>query len=176
MVALLTIFSDKILERIRFRLNRVDLRTKYFEELATDLSTYLFYAEIFHERYQKGWATDPEDLARIGDAINGAITTLRQKEYVYRAWVRKYWGSAKVEQLTQVMAAVKSADDAIHAFNDPGNEKEKTDELGKRLETLRARVDEWLSEPDALQNDHFRHPRYSPAQVHSRDPPTLAFN
>src|SRR5262249_19252430 len=131
-VALLTVFSDKILERIRFRLNRADLRTKYFEQLAKDLSTYLFYSELFHERYQKGWADDPEDLDRIGGAINGAITTLRENEYIYRAWVRKYWGEAKLEQFAEVMTALKSADDAIHAFNDRGNEKEKTAELGKR--------------------------------------------
>jgi DNA-binding Lrp family transcriptional regulator len=42
-VALLTIFSDKILGRIRFSLNRADLRVKYFEQLATDLSTYVFW-------------------------------------------------------------------------------------------------------------------------------------
>jgi hypothetical protein len=171
-VALLTIFSDKILERIRFRLNRANLRTKYFEELATDLSTYLFYSEIFHERYQKHWANNTADMDAIRGEINGAITTLRKKEYVYRAWVKRYWGSARTEPFAQVMAAVKSTDDAIHAFNDLGNEKEKTDELGKRLETLRARVDEWLSQPDAWQ-DHFRHPRYWPEGVHTRDPPRL---
>ena len=118
-------------------------------ELAEDLSTYLFYAELFHERYQKGWASDPEDLAAIGGAINGAVTTLRKKEYVYRAWVKKYWGSPAVEQFAQVMAAVKSVDDAVHAFNDAGNEKEKTDELGKRLDKLRAQVDQLLSQPGA---------------------------
>jgi hypothetical protein len=147
-VALLTVFSDKILERIRFRLNRADLRTKYFEQLAKDLSTYLFYSELFHERYQKGWADDPEDLERIGGAINGAITTLRENEYIYRAWVRKYWGEAKVEQFAEVMSTLKSVDDAIHAFNDRGNEEEKTAELGKRLGKLRAYVDSWLSKTD----------------------------
>ena len=118
-------------------------------ELAEDLSTYRFYAELFHERYQKGWANDPEDLAAIGGAINGAVTTLRKKEYVYRAWVSKYWGSPAVEQYDQVMAAVKSVDDAVHAFNDAGNEKEKTDELGRRLDKLRAQVDQLLSQPGA---------------------------
>jgi len=147
-VALLTVFSDKILERIRFRLNRADLRTKYFEQLAKDLSTYLFYSELFHERYQKGWADDPEDLDRIGGAINSAITTLRENEYIYRAWVRKYWGEAKVEQFAELMTTLKSTDDAIHAFNDRGNEKEKTAELGKRLGKLRGYVDSWLSEAD----------------------------
>jgi hypothetical protein len=148
-VTLLTVFSDKILGRIRFRLNRADLRTKYFEKLAIDLSTYLFYAELYHERRQKRWANDPDDMDAIGREINGAITTLREKEYVYRAWVRKYWGSAAVEQFAEVIAALKSADDAVHAFNDAGKEKEKTDELGKRLDILRARVDQWLSQPSA---------------------------
>lgn len=127
-------------------------------ELAVDLSTYLLYAELFHERYQKGWANDPEDLAAIGDEINGAVTTLRKKEYVYRAWVRKYWGSPAVEQFAQVMAAVKSVDDAVHAFNDAGNKKEKTNELGKRLDKLRAQVDQLLSQPGA-QGKRFPSPR-----------------
>jgi hypothetical protein len=35
-------FSDKILGRIRFSPNRADLRIKYFEELALDLSTYMY--------------------------------------------------------------------------------------------------------------------------------------
>src|SRR6266566_839161 len=90
-VALLTIFSDKILERIRFGLNVANLRTKYYEELATGLSTYLFWSEIYHERRQKGWDDDPADMDAIGGEVNAAVTTLRKKEYVYRAWVRKYW-------------------------------------------------------------------------------------
>ena len=96
-VALLTIFSDKILERIRFRLNVADLRTKYFEELAVNLSTYLFWSEIYHERHQKRWADNPDDMAAIGGNINAAVTTLTTKEYVYRAWVRRYWGSAAMK-------------------------------------------------------------------------------
>ena len=143
-VALLTIFSDKILERIRFRLNVADLRTKYFEELAINLSTYLFWSEIYHERHQKHWADNPDDMDAIGGNINAAVTTLTTKEYVYRAWVRRYWGSAAVKSFDEVIAAVKSVDDAIHAFNDAGKEEEKTIELGKRLDTLRAKIDQWL--------------------------------
>jgi len=65
----------------------------------------------------------------------------------------KVLGSPAVEQLAQVMAAVKSVDDAVHAFNDAGNEKEKTDELGKRLDKLRAQVDQLLSQPGPKGND-----------------------
>ena len=80
----------------------------------------------------------------IGGEINRAVTTLTTKEYVYRAWVKKYWGSDAVKPFNEVMAAVKSVDDAIHAFNDPGKEKEKTTELEKRLGILRAEIDQWL--------------------------------
>ena len=90
LVALLTVFSDRILERIRFGLNRADLRVKYFEDLATDLSTYVFWVEVFHERYQKKWTDDPEDLAGIVGRLNTAMVTLRTKEYVYRSWVRPF--------------------------------------------------------------------------------------
>src|SRR5271166_5155885 len=93
-VALMTVFSDKLLERIRFRVNRANLRAKYFEELAMDLSSYIFFAEIFCERYQKGWADDPADMGAIRDEVNGAVTTLRKKEFVYRSWVHRYWGDA----------------------------------------------------------------------------------
>src|SRR5580704_15339047 len=132
-VALLTIFSDKILGRIRWRLNRADLRTKYFEELAVDLSAYLFYAEIFHERYRRGWTDDPNDLEAVRREVNGAVTTLRKKEYVYRSWAKKYWGREPAIALFEVMDAVRATDDAIHLFNDEGIQEEKTVLLGQRL-------------------------------------------
>ena len=116
-------------------------RVRGLEERAVDLRRRV------HELGEHG-ADDPEDLERIGGAINGAITTLRENEYIYRAWVRKYWGEAKVEQFAEVMSTLKSVDDAIHAFNDRGNEEEKTAELGKRLGKLRAYVDSWLSKTD----------------------------
>jgi len=61
-VTFITIFFDKILEKIRFSLNRADLRTKYFEEMATEFSTYLFWVSIYQERFERGWTDDPEDL------------------------------------------------------------------------------------------------------------------
>src|SRR5205809_6944523 len=116
-VALLTIFSDKILERIRFRLNVADLRTKYFEELAVNLSTYLFWSEIYHERHQKRWADNPDDVAEIGVNFNGAVTTLTSKEYVYRAWVRSCWGSAAVKPFYEVITAVNSVEYTMYSFH-----------------------------------------------------------
>ncbi len=148
-IALLTIFSDKILERIRFSVNRADLRVKYFEELAMDISTYMFWVEVFHERYQKGWTDDPEDLAGVAGELNVAMTTLRKKEYVYRSWVRKYWGSVVATEFINLMNRVKSVDVATHAFNDPGNEDQKTTTLGRELDALRSSVEQWISRTNA---------------------------
>ena len=146
-IAILTIFSDKIVARIKLHVNRADLLTKYFEELAVDLSTYIFWVEVFHERYQRGWATDPEDMGSIGGEINGAVTTLRKKEYVYRAWVRKYWRSNEAHLVVRVLASVKAVDDAVHDLNnDPGDEAEKTVRLGRQLQLLRKHADELLTQ------------------------------
>lgn len=145
-VAFLTVFSDKIFERIRFRLNRADLRVKYFEELAIDLSTYLFYVEILQERHQKGWADDLEDMTAIIGEVNDAVTTLRKKEYLYRSWVYRYWGRARMSLFAEVMSAVKSVDDATHPFNDPGGEAEKAATLGKELAALRVKVEAWMAQ------------------------------
>jgi hypothetical protein len=148
-VALLTVFSDRIIGRVRFALNRADLRTKYFEELAIDLSSYVFFASLFHERYARGWADDPEDIAGIGGEINGAVTTLRKKEYVYRSWVRRYWKSRGLADFEELLHALDLVEDAIHAFNDRGDERAKTEVLGTRLKVLRAKSDAWLSQAGA---------------------------
>src|SRR5258705_9918565 len=110
MVTLLTIFSDKILGRIRFSLNRANVRVKYFEQLATDLSTYVFWVEVYCERFQRGWTDDLQDLEQIAGELNTAMTNLRKKEYVYLSWVHKYWGKKAAARFSDVMASVKSVD------------------------------------------------------------------
>jgi len=149
LVALPTVFSDKIIGRIRFRLNCADLRAKYFEELALDLSSYIFWAEVYNERFQKGWTSDPEDLSVLAGELNVAMVTWRKKEYVYRSWVRRYWGPAAAGEFGDLVNAVKSVDLATHAFNDPGEIPEKTAALGKELDTLRTKAEDWLSRTDA---------------------------
>jgi len=47
--------SKKIVERIQDGLNRANLRMKYFEEMTTNFSTYIFFAELYHERFEKNW-------------------------------------------------------------------------------------------------------------------------
>jgi hypothetical protein len=147
-VGLLTVFSDKILGRIRFALNRADLRSAYYEELAANLSAFVFYADLFHVRMIRG-ESGFDDLPDIAGDVNEAYVTLKTKEYVYRSWVRRYWNKDGIAKFELVMQAAKNVYEAIIEFNEKGKEKQKTAALGKHLAELRLSVDKWLSELDA---------------------------
>ena len=148
-VALLTVFSDRIVGRIRFRLNKSDLRVRYFEELALAVSTYLFFAGLFEERHRRGWANDPDDMNGIGGEVNRAITTLRAKEFIYRAWAKKYWGPGAAADLDALFAKITVVEDAVHAFNDSGQVEEKKRALATALQEARTKAVEWLSDNNA---------------------------
>lgn len=147
-VGLLTVFSDKIIGRVRFALNRADLRSKYYEELAISLSSFLFFVDLYHVRLIRG-ESDFEDVSAIAGEVNGAYVALKTKEYVYRSWVRRYWGAEGISQFESVLNAATNAYDAIIEFNGKGNEEQKTGALGDQLHTLESMTDAWLSKLDA---------------------------
>ncbi|HVG45054.1 MAG TPA: hypothetical protein VM890_10005 [Longimicrobium sp.] len=148
LLAMVTVFSDKIAARIRLALNRADLRVKQFEEMALDLSDYAFHAELSHEFIKKGWDT-PEELAPIIRDYNAAITTVRKKEFVYRSWVRRYWRPERLVQFEALIQTVKRVDGAVHDLNDSGDMRRKLEALETLLGQLREQVDSWLSSADA---------------------------
>jgi hypothetical protein len=116
-IALLTVFSSKITEDIRLALNRADLASKYYEELASDLSEYRFQAELTVEFIERGW-TKAEALKTLVSDYNEAITKLRKKEWVYQSWMRRYWGAQQVDAFVQCMDAVRAFDRDVHDLND----------------------------------------------------------
>lgn len=144
-IALLTIFSDKIVERIRLAINKADLRVKYYEELAMDLSSYIFWSEVYLERFEKGWTEDSEDLSSVAGELNEATVTLRKKEYVYKSWVKKYWRSSQKDDFNIIFDSIKKVDIASHAFNDKGHVKEKIKEYRSAIEILQYKVNNWLT-------------------------------
>ena len=143
-VGLLTALSDKIIGRVRFALNRADLRSKYYEELALALSTFVFYADLFHVRHIRG-ELHFGDLPGIGDEVNQAFVTLKTKEYVYRSWIRRYWSQKQVKGFESVMQATTAVYEAVIEFNEKSNEDRKTEALGRCLTVLKSSVDCWLS-------------------------------
>jgi hypothetical protein len=148
LVGLLTVFSDKIVGRVRFALNRADLRSKYYEALALDLSTFVFYSDLFHVRYIRG-ESHFKDVDAIRGEVNGSFVTLKTKEYVYRSWVRRYWSDNRVKRFESVMLSATNVYDAIIEFNEKGKEAKKTETLGRCLEDLKLNVNRWLSDLDA---------------------------
>jgi len=78
LIARLTLFSTKITENIKLALNRADLVSKYYEELAVNLSEYRFQAELAVEFVERGWTT-AYTLETLFKEYNEAITKLRQK-------------------------------------------------------------------------------------------------
>jgi hypothetical protein len=117
LIALLTLFSSKITESVKFALNRADLRSKYYEEIAMDLSEFIFQAELTVEFVHNGWTT-PHALVPLVKDYNDSITKFRKKEFVYTSWVGHYWGEDKATKFATVAEAVKEFDKAIHSLND----------------------------------------------------------
>jgi hypothetical protein len=116
-IAMLTLFSSQITEYVKFALNSADLRSKYYEELAVDLSEYAFEAELTVEFIANGWTTETALVPLIKE-YNDSITKLRKKEYVYLSWTARFWGRQLAEDVTGVYERVKLFDKAIHALND----------------------------------------------------------
>jgi hypothetical protein len=116
-VALLSIFSSKIVESAKFALNRAELRTKNYEELSTDLSEFVFLAELTAEYLDHGWTTR-EALTPLIKDYNDSITKLRRKEYVYISWITRYWDRDLLKCYTDVFDLIRKFDKAIHSVND----------------------------------------------------------
>lgn len=116
-IAIVTLFSSQLIESIKFALNRADLRTRQYEELATEVSQYIFAAELTVEFIENDWTTKKSMDERITE-YNQSITTLRKKEFVYLAWVRKYWSREEENQYEKFMQSLRAFDSAIHSLND----------------------------------------------------------
>lgn len=143
-ISVLALFSLRITEDIKFALNSADLRTKNYEELASNLSEYNFEAELFVEFIANGW-TDAVAMTPLVNEYNNSIDTLRKKEYVYLSWINRYWGKSKMTDIEGTYAAVKAFDAATYTLNDELGEvniaktKQKMDpaKVSKALERLR---------------------------------------
>ncbi len=117
LIAILTAFSGRITDAVKSALNRADARTKQQEELATDFSQYIFEADLCTEFIENNWTTKQILTERIND-YNAAITTVRKKEYVYLAWVNRYWSKDQITKLEALMSAVRDYDKALHHYNE----------------------------------------------------------
>jgi len=117
-VALLGLVSGRLVENIKFALNRADLRTKYYEELAEELSNIVFIVDrLVKVYYGSRWASD-EDRTAIAIAYNESMNKISRKEYVYLSWLRRYWGKKAANAFVLAMQSIRAVDGVLIRLND----------------------------------------------------------
>ncbi len=116
LVAIITAFSDKIVERTTLAVSRIEQRTMVFESLSANLSNYVFLSEVFLKAFDDEWIKR-SGLETLVPDYNKAIIAMRSKEYVYRSKVRRFWGAPEEAQLVEVIEVTRSFDDLVHDLN-----------------------------------------------------------
>jgi len=130
LIGIFGFFSGRITESVKFALNRADLRTKQYEELAIEISQYIFSAELNTEFIENN-RTTKTTLTELVTEYNTSITTLRKKEFVYVAWIQKYRGKKESTKFDDFMITVREFDKAIHSLNDEFEKVNITGEADK---------------------------------------------
>ena len=132
-IGILSLFSSKVTESIRFAINSADLGSKNYEQLAMDLSDFIFHAELIEEFIKHDWTTE-KSLKPLVMEYNSSVSQLRKREYVYLAWSDRYWGKDRTETLQEIMASVKQFDTQIHTLNDEFQKVFFLDDSGKKVD------------------------------------------
>jgi hypothetical protein len=117
LVAIFGVFSDKIVDTVKFAINKADLRVERYETFSQDLSNHIFLVELMQEYLHEGWTTKDGVVPILLD-YNKSITLLRKKEYVYRTVFHRYWDEQTASQFSGLMATVREVDRQIHGLND----------------------------------------------------------
>jgi hypothetical protein len=119
-LALLGLFSSRIVESVKFALNRADLRTKYYEELAVDLSNFVFVVDrLIKVYYGSTWASD-EDKSAIAAEYNQAMSSICRKEYVYLSWLKRYWNRKAADAFNVILEKIDAVDAVLIRLNEEG--------------------------------------------------------
>lgn len=157
-IAVITVFSDKIVGDIKAAVNRANLRTSHYEKLAADLSNYTFSAENVAEFYEQGWTTK-SSLEKVVLPYNEAIVSVRKQEHATLALLHRFWDEDDVIRFRGLMETVKEVDHLIHAFNaeaeavatgvktkaDPAATRPVSEKLKPRLAELKTELSAFLS-------------------------------
>jgi hypothetical protein len=116
LIAILSLFSSKLTDTIKAALNRADLRTNSFEQIARDLSEYVFVTELVQEYLQGGFTGAAAIEPTVKDYTD-SITKLRKNELVYRSWLARYWSARDLNTFSRVMNDVRGLDHVVHELN-----------------------------------------------------------
>jgi hypothetical protein len=143
-LALFGVFSGRLVETVKFALNRADLRTKYYEQLAVDLSSFVFAVNrLTKVYYGSSWATD-EDKAAMAATYDETMVKLCSQEYVYLSWLQHYWNKKAVVAFERVMKEVRRLDSVLIELNEAEDQTAKSADLDQAYIALRSAAHELL--------------------------------
>lgn len=117
LIGILTVFSDNLAARIKFALNRANLREDRYAALSSQLSGYIFDCELVQEDLTKGLTT-MDDLTPIINNYNKDVTDLRRNEYANQALIARYWDDQRRAEFVALMAQIRTIDSTFHSLND----------------------------------------------------------
>jgi hypothetical protein len=132
-LALLGLFSSRILEKVKFALNRADLRVKYYEEMATEISRFVFIVDRLARVYYGSRWISPEGKADIAGEYDQLINEISGREYVYLSWLQRYWGQSRATAFAQCMEKIRAVDLVLIRLNDAGETGDERDKLMAEL-------------------------------------------
>lgn len=128
-LALLGVFSGRLVETVKFALNRADLRAKYYEQLAIDVSLLVFAVDrLTKVYYGAAWATD-ELKSGIANAYDEAYSKIRSQEYVYLSWLNRYWNHRMADAFVSTMEKMRAVDAVLIQLNELSNPNDEVKQL-----------------------------------------------
>jgi hypothetical protein len=146
-LAVLGAFSTRIVEKVKFALNRADARAKYYEEMAVDISHFVFIIDrLVKVYYGSRWASD-EDKSAIAGEYNEVLNKIARKEYVYRSWLRRFWTKDVGDTFILTMEKIRTVDRALIRLNEDGDAPQKSnlEALDAAFRDLQAAADRLLA-------------------------------
>ncbi len=139
-LALLGVFSGRLVENIKFALNRADLRTKYYEEMALGISRFVHIIDRLNRVYYgSNWATE-KDKNAISLEYNEVFSEIARKEYVYLSWLRRYWGKEMTNAFQITMERIRAVDSVLIRLNERDGQKDPMGELDASFRDLQQAV------------------------------------
>lgn len=125
-LAVLGAFSTRIVEKVKFALNRADARAKYYEEMAVDISHFVFIIDrLVNVYYGSRWASD-DDKSAIASEYNEVMNKISRKEYVYRSWLQRFWSKDVADAFVLTMEKIRTVDRVLIRLNEDGDNPQKS--------------------------------------------------
>jgi hypothetical protein len=124
-LAVLGAFSARIVENVKFGLNRADARAKYYEEMAVDISHFVFIIDrLFNVYYGGKWVSN-EDKSAIAIEYNEVMNKISRKEYLYRSWLQRFWSKDVAKAFTRTMEKIRNVDRVLIRLNEDSESPQK---------------------------------------------------